>query len=55
MLILVKLLAKYVIRDFISLGSLYMKHSVSESKLFQSHSTVEIPRLGVKNGRAVPY
>ena len=42
MLILVKLLAKYVIMIY-ALGLVHEKFFVSESKPFQSRSTVEIP------------
>ena len=54
MLMLVKLLAKYIIIIY-ALGFWYMKSLVSKSKTFQSCSTVEIPDWARPKKRAQPF
>ena len=54
MLILVKLLAKYIIMIY-ALGFWYMKSLVSKSKTFQSCSTVKIPDRARRKKTAEPF
>ena len=54
MVILVKLLAKYIIIIY-ALGFWYMKSLVSKSKTFQSCSTVEIPDWARPKKTAQPF